>query len=169
MGIFVFRMDCIQTKKARRYFYHRAFRKAAAAYSPTWCSSTIGASELNFSVRDGKRWTLTAITAAVFYLREIHSDYQSWLQKRFRAISTGRLKTLLLLHLLPINVVVSHDPQRSLILKTASRLDAFSAYPDRTWIPGGAAGATTGIPEVRPTRSSRTKVRPSQTSNAHNR
>ena len=49
-------------------------------------------------------------------------------------------------------------------MKLASRLDAFSAYPDRTWIPGGAAGATTGKPEVRPTRSSRTKVRPSQTS-----
>ena len=46
----------------------------------------------------------------------------------------------------------------------ASRLDAFSAYPNRTWIPGGAAGATTGKPEVRPTRSSRTKVRPPQTS-----
>ena len=49
-------------------------------------------------------------------------------------------------------------------METASRLDAFSAYPDRTWIPGGAAGATTGKPEVRPTRSSRTKVRPPQTS-----
>ena len=100
-------------KKEARWQCHRASRKAAATYSPTWCSSTIGASELNFSVRDGKRWTLTAITAAVFYLREIHSDYQSWLQKRFRAISTGRLKTLLLLHLLPINVVVSHDPMIS--------------------------------------------------------
>ena len=49
----------------------RGFRKAAAAYSPTWCSSTIGASELNFSVRYGKRWILTAITTAVYYLREI--------------------------------------------------------------------------------------------------
>ena len=51
----------------------------------------------------------------------------------------------------------------------ASRLDAFSAYPNRTWLPGGAAGATTGIPEVRPTRSSRTSVRPAQVSNAHDR
>ena len=57
----------------------------------------------------------------------------------------------------------------SLILKTASRLDAFSAYPDPAWIPGGAAGATTGMPEAGPTRSSRTKVSPSQTSCAHNR
>ena len=37
--------------------------KVAATYSPTWCSSTIGARELNFSVRNGKRWILTAITA----------------------------------------------------------------------------------------------------------
>ena len=52
-------------------YFNRDFRKAAAAYSPTWWGSTIGASELNFSVRYGKRWILTAITAAVFYLREI--------------------------------------------------------------------------------------------------
>ena len=52
-------------------YFNRDFRKAAAAYSPTWWGSTIGASELNFSVRYGKRWFLTAITAAVCYLREI--------------------------------------------------------------------------------------------------
>ena len=93
------------------------FRKAAAAYSPTWWGSTIGAGEFNFSVRNGKRWFITAITAAVYYLREIHGIlFQTppgksvWLLKRSRAISTGRLNTLLCLHLLPINVVVSHDP-----------------------------------------------------------
>ena len=84
--------------------------KVAATYSPTWCSSTIGASELNFSVRNGKRWILTAITTAVFYLREI-SEVPG-LKERFRAISTGRLNTSLCVHLLPINVVVSHDPIR---------------------------------------------------------
>ena len=92
------------------WIFQSGIRKAAAAYSPTWCSSTIGASELNFSVRNGKRWILTAITAAVFYLREIFQLLLSCLQKRSRAISTGRLKPLLALHLLPINVVVSHDP-----------------------------------------------------------
>ena len=93
------------------------FRKAAAAYSPTWWGSTIGAGEFNFSVRNGKRWFITAITAAVYYLREIQGIlFQTppgksvWLLKRSRAISTGRLNTLLCLHLLPINVVVSHDP-----------------------------------------------------------
>ena len=39
----------------------------------------------------------------------------------------------------------------SLISETASRLDALSAYPDPAWIPGGAAGATTGMPEAGPT------------------
>ena len=34
----------------------------AATYSPTKIGSTIGVSELNFSVRNGKRWNLTAIT-----------------------------------------------------------------------------------------------------------
>ncbi len=39
----------------------------------------------------------------------------------------------------------------------ASRLDAFSAYPVRTWAPSCATGVTTGAPSVRPPRSSRTR------------
>ena len=58
---------------------------------------------------------------------------------------------------------------RNLILKLASRLDAFSAYPFRTQLPGGAIGITTGTLEVRPTRSSRTNVSSPQISYAHNR
>ena len=46
----------------------------------------------------------------------------------------------------------------------ASCLDAFSTYPTQRRIPGGAPGGTTGKPEVRPSRSSRTKDRPPQTS-----
>ena len=56
-----------------------------------------------------------------------------------------------------------------LISGRVSRLDAFSAYLNRTRLPGGAAGAATGAPLVRPTRSSRTKVSPPQASNARNR
>ena len=56
-----------------------------------------------------------------------------------------------------------------LILGLASRLDAFSAYPFRTWLPSHAAGATTGAPEVRPLRSSRTKSSFPQISYAHDR
>ena len=58
---------------------------------------------------------------------------------------------------------------RILVLRGASRLDAFSGYPVRTWLPGGAAGATTGTLEVRPPRSSRTKGSSSQDSNTHGR
>jgi len=46
----------------------------------------------------------------------------------------------------------------------ASRLDAFSAYPDRTRLLGSTLGSITDTPEVRPTRSSRTKVRTPQSS-----
>ena len=59
--------------------------------------------------------------------------------------------------------------QGGLISGRASRLDALSAYPVRTRLPGCAPGGTTGTPLVRPTRSSRTKVRPPQASNARNR
>ena len=38
------------------------FKKEAATYSPTFYRSTIGATGLNFSVRDGKRWDPGAIT-----------------------------------------------------------------------------------------------------------
>ena len=47
--------------------------RTAATYSPNWWVSTIGADELNFSVRDGKRWDLIALTTAIFYLRDYNS------------------------------------------------------------------------------------------------
>ena len=59
--------------------------------------------------------------------------------------------------------------QGTLVLRGASRLDAFSGYPVRTWPPGGAAGATTGPPEVRPSRSSRTRDSASQGSDTRGR
>ena len=46
------------------------YKKVAATYSPTWWGSTIGDGELNFSVRNGKRWILTAITATIYVLRK---------------------------------------------------------------------------------------------------
>ena len=52
----------------------------------------------------------------------------------------------------------------NLILELASRLDAFSAYLHRTLLLGSAPGGTTDAQEVRPTRSSRTSVRPPQIS-----
>ena len=91
-----------------------------------------------------------------------------------RSISIGQLNTLLHLHLRPINLVVYERPYSFkmmgyLILRCTSRLDAFSVYYIRTRLPGYAPGGTTDAPEVRPTRSSRTKVSSSQISNAHDR
>ena len=48
--------------------------------------------------------------------------------------------------------------QGYLILRGASRLDAFSVYPFQTWLPCYAIGMTTDTPAVRPARSSRTKA-----------
>ncbi|RGI33655.1 hypothetical protein DXB91_12990 [Coprococcus sp. OM06-34AC] len=54
-----------------------------------------------------------------------------------------------------------------LILRGASRLDAFSVYPCQTWLLCHAFGKTTDTPEVCPSRSSRTKDSSSQISYAH--
>ena len=48
-----------------------------------------------------------------------------------RAISTGKLHTLLRFHTRPINVVVFRDSQGILVFRSVSRLDAFSGYPFR--------------------------------------
>ena len=57
----------------------------------------------------------------------------------------------------------------NLVLKRASRLDAFSAYPFPTWLPGDAPSGTAGTPAVGPPQSSRTRGDPSQVSYAHGR
>ena len=49
-----------------------------------------------------------------------------------RAISTGKLHTLLRFHTRPIDVVVFHGSQGILVFRWVSRLDAFSGYPVRT-------------------------------------
>ena len=88
-----------------------------------------------------------------------------------RPISIAQLHTLLHFHLRPINHVVfmgSYSLRMGdLILKSASRLDAFSVYPIRTWLPSYAVGTTTDTPLVRPSRSSRTEDSSSQISCAH--
>ena len=62
-----------------------------------------------------------------------------------RPISTGLLNTLPYLHSRPIYLVVCKGPYSllvmgNLILRTASRLDAFSVYPFRIWLLCHAAG-----------------------------
>ncbi len=58
---------CHAQKKLRDASLEAFYKSVAATYSPTWWGSTIGDGELNFSVRNGKRWTLTAITATVCF------------------------------------------------------------------------------------------------------
>ena len=57
----------------------------------------------------------------------------------------------------------------NLVLEGASRLDAFSAYPVPTWLPGDALDRTAGTPEVGPPQSSRTRGDAPQVSYAHGR
>ena len=54
-----------------------------------------------------------------------------------------------------------------LILRGASRLDAFSVYPVPAWLLCYAFGNTTDTPAASPPRSSRTKGSSSQISYAH--
>ena len=59
---------CKHKKKTNPY---RIGLKEAATYSPTTKCSTIGVSELNFSVRNGKRWDLAAITTLILSIFSI--------------------------------------------------------------------------------------------------
>ncbi len=69
-------------------------------------------------------------------LLDLASSHRSVCQAS-RLISTGQLHTLLRFHTQPINVLVLNESsgnkfQGDLVLKEASRLDAFSGYPFRT-------------------------------------
>ena len=90
--------------------------------------------------------------------------------QKVRAISNARLWCLhLYTCILSTSWSVTALIIGYLILQMASCLDAFSTYPNQTWIPSNAPGGTTGKPEVCPTRSSRTSVRTAQISCAHDR
>ena len=88
-----------------------------------------------------------------------------------RPISNSQLHALRHFHPCPIYLVVFKGSyffrMGYLILRGASRLDAFSVYPFPTWLPGREPGGSTGTPEVSPSRSSRTKDSSSQISYAH--
>ena len=61
-----------------------------------------------------------------------------------RPISNSQLHTLLHFHLCPIYLVVFKGSyffrMGNLVLREASRLDAFSVYPVQTWLPSCAVG-----------------------------
>ena len=88
----------------------------------------------------------------------------------FRPISSSQLHASLHFHLCPIYLIVSKGSLTflpgDLILRGASRLDAFSVYPSPSWLPSRAIGMTTGPPADGPSRSSRTKDSSSQISHA---
>jgi hypothetical protein len=135
--------------------------------------STIGAGGLNFRVRNGNGCDPSAMATETCCQRSAADGRRSSLENSIastnmvvdpspRPISTGRLNTLLCVHLRPINVMVCHgpylvDPVGNLILERASYLDAFSTYPFRRSLTSGALGRTTGTRELRPSRSSRTR------------
>ena len=109
--------------------------------------STIGAAALNCRVRDGTgcfaRAVITRPKKLIGYPSQASqrtstlsdprpSTASTGSNQAYRTISTGQLNALLRLHLRPIDVVVYHGPQGYLVLRGASRLDAFSGYPVRT-------------------------------------
>ena len=137
--------------------------------------------ELNFRVRNGNGWVLLA------FVTDQSGETGRWWTLRLKA-HLHRLAETLTQRIKPIGQLVlvssthrcastsslstswsSRALQGELILRGASHLDAFSGYPVRTWLPGSAVGTTTGTPEVRPSRSSRTKDSSSQLSYAHDR
>ena len=63
----------------------------------------------------------------------------------------------------------SPEAAGNLVSERASRLDAFSAYPIPTWLPGDAPSGTAGTPAVGPPQSSRTRGDPPQVSYTHGR
>ena len=74
-----------------------------------------------------------------------------------RPISSSQLHMLPYFHLCPIYLVVFKGSyffrMGYLILRGASRLDAFSVYPFRAWLPGYRLGSLTGAPAAVPSRS----------------
>ena len=161
-------------------FHCRGFRYGwAASYCPTVSRSIIAAAGLNFSVRNGKRCA-PAQWPPLVSLRPQPDGERRHRNTDSRCASAHGTEALG--PLVPLGSTRRRAPtcglstsssptalQGGLISGRASRLDAFSAYPFRTRLPGRAPGGATGTPLVRPTRSSRTKVRTPQASDARNR
>ena len=136
-------------------------KKEKVRQQPTFPTrvSIIGVRELDFRVRDGNGYSLSTMATGQFNtfvqsypvsdkrigtrykklrLRRIQIERNQQYGQASRLISIARLCTSPYLHLRPINRIVSPEclgnlkSQGSLILRRASRLDAFSGYPFRT-------------------------------------
>ena len=99
--------------------------------------STIGAGAFHGRVRKGNGCSHPAITTRSIKGNKLCFEklvFNSCAlinenDQAYRAISTGKLHTLLRFHTQPINVVVFHGSQGILVSRWVSRLDAFSGYP----------------------------------------
>src|SRR5579884_892902 len=146
------------------------------------CGMGTGGTVRVWAPRKLPRYSLAAVAVALHAL--VHDpllgiSLSGWggVEKRINAakrsaVSTGQLSVLPHVHLRPIDLVVFQEPSSlkgtgDLVWQGVSRLDAFSVYPGRTWLPSAAASATTGTPEVRPSQSSRTREEAAQVSYAH--
>ena len=146
--------------------------------------SIVDAKELNFRVRYGYGWNLLAITTGFrgFTLKTKQCKNYSPENSSLKNLtlvkpSTYQYQSATCVTALPpltyqpfsLYGVLPDYSVGNLILRGASRLDAFSVYPVRTQLPSHAVGTTTGAPVVRPSRSSRTKDSSFQISCAHDR
>ena len=96
-------------------------------------------------------------------------EFMNYRSSSARSISITQLNALLHFHLCPIYLVVFKGTyflkgMGHLVLRGASRLDAFSVYPFPAQLPGCGPGGPAGAPEAGPSRSSRTKDSSSQMS-----
>ena len=157
----------LRTKKELVDFYE--FLTPRVGFEPTTLRLTAECSAAELSRNTFCKCTFKTTHESSLFHPSLPIHYHFWLCPR--PISNSQLHALLHFHLCPIYLVVFKGSYNItlgyLILRGASRLDAFSVYPFPTWLLCHAPGGTTDTPAVGPTRSSRTKVSSSQISYAH--
>ena len=154
-------------------------RRRPTLPQPLGCS-TIGAGGLNFRVRYGTGCLPSAMATETLWSSGMPETSRTTQRARATEVSCqvlGLLVPVSSTHCCASTSGLSTrsssrgpyqvDPVGDLILERASRLYAFSAYPFRTWLMSSAVGTTTHTPEVRPSRSSRTRDSSPQISYAH--
>ena len=130
-------------RSKREMLQHGSSRPGGDLLSHVLRRSTIGATVLNGRVRDGIGCFTRAVTTrprrTMLFSKTVAYATIRWTDlsatgsnQAYRAISTGQLSASQRLHLRPIDVVVFHGSQGELVLRGASRLDAFSGYPVRS-------------------------------------
>ena len=147
---------------------------------PSFPGSTIGAGGLNFRVRYGTGCLPSAMATETLWSSGAPETSRTTQRARATEVSCqvlGLLVPVSSTHCCASTSGLSTrsssrgpyqvNPVGDLILERASRLYAFSAYPFRTWPMSSAVGTTTHTPEVRPSRSSRTRDSSPQISYAH--